>query len=265
VPGTTRINGSSQEADYTYDTSTQKVTRLSVATPFNSNASFVGTYAADGSLTKAVLTSATGTTITVDTANGGVFANGSTASAGLSANKQDAVIAAHPQAFGWDYQTFGIWSTGSGTSSGTAGAASIGAETAGSAIPVTGTGSFTGISGGQYVDSAGNSTIVASNMTATTNFGTRSIAFATTGSSTSTDLQTFTSNPNLDSSGTLTYGAGVNQFSGTLTTAGGGVSNAAMTGSATGKFYGPTAQEIGGTFAVSDGSAGYLGAFGGKR
>jgi hypothetical protein len=38
-----------------------------------------------------------------------------------------------------------------------------------------------------------------------------------------------------------------------------------MTGSATGKFYGPTAQEIGGTFAVSDGSAGYLGAFGGKR
>jgi hypothetical protein len=39
-----------------------------------------------------------------------------------------------------------------------------------------------------------------------------------------------------------------------------------MTGSATGKFYGPTAEEIDGTFAVSGGvTEGYLGAFGGKR
>jgi hypothetical protein len=38
-----------------------------------------------------------------------------------------------------------------------------------------------------------------------------------------------------------------------------------MTGVATGKFYGPTAQEIGGTFAVTGGGASYFGAFGGKR
>ncbi len=266
VPGTTQINGSSQQVSYTYNTGTQKVTGLSAATPFASTASYVGTYAADGSTTKAVLTSAAGTVITVDKANGGTFANDSNSSAGLSANKQDAVIAARPQAFGWDYQTFGVWSTGSGTSSGTAGAASIGAETAGSAIPVTGTGSFTGISGGQYVDSAGNSTIVGSQMTATANFASRSIAFATTNSNTSPDLVTFTSNPNLNTSGTLTYDPGVNKFSGALTTVGGGASNAAMTGNATGKFYGPTAQEIGGTFAVSGGgTTGYLGAFGGKR
>jgi hypothetical protein len=38
-----------------------------------------------------------------------------------------------------------------------------------------------------------------------------------------------------------------------------------MTGNATGNFYGPSAQEIGGTFALTGGGASYLGAFGGKR
>ena len=102
-------------------------------------------------------------------------------------------------------------------------------------------------------------------MTATANFGTRSIAFATTNTRTSTDLITSTSNTNLNSSGTLIYNAWVNQFTGVISTVGGGASNVAMTGTATGKFYGPTAQEIGGTFAVTGGGASYFGAFGGKR
>jgi hypothetical protein len=108
-------------------------------------------------------------------------------------------------------------------------------------------------------------------MTATTNFGTRSIAFSTTNTRTSADLSTSTSNANLNTSGTLTYDSGVNKFSGALTTVGGGDARGTtavtpMTGTATGKFYGPTAQEIGGTFAVSGGgTTGYLGAFGGKR
>jgi len=102
-------------------------------------------------------------------------------------------------------------------------------------------------------------------MTATANFGTRSIAFATSNTATSTDLISSTANSNLNMSGTLTYSAGVNQFTGSVTTVGGGPSNAAMSGTATGKFYGPTAQEIGGTFGLTNGSTGYLGAFGGKR
>ncbi|HET7832182.1 MAG TPA: hypothetical protein VFK88_04380 [Gallionella sp.] len=71
-------------------------------------------------------------------------------------------------------------------------------------------------------------------------------------------------------SGTLSYTAGSNTFTGTVTTANG------MSGNATGRFYGPgiataTANkvagappEIGGTFAVM-GTAGTMqGAFGGK-
>jgi hypothetical protein len=268
VPSTVQINGSSQQVDYTYNTSTNRVTSLSTVTPFTSGATYVGTYDANGLTTKAVLTSAAGTGITVDTANGGfigylaAFPN---IAVGIAANNQDYVLSARPQAYGWDYQSFGVWTTGAGTGSGTVGVASIGAETAGSAIPVSGTATFTGISGGRYVDSLGADFFVGSDMTATTNFGTRSIAFATTNTRTSTDLQTSTSNVNLNTSGTLSYSAGVNQFTGAVTTVGGGASNAAMTGNATGKFYGPTAQEIGGTFAVSGGGAGYLGAFGGKQ
>jgi hypothetical protein len=269
VPSTTQINGSSQQVSYTYNTSTQKVTSLSAVTPFASTANYVGTYAADGSTTKAVLTSAASTTITVDKANGdtiGYLRAFPNIAAGVTANRQDIVLSANPSAYGWDYQTFGVWSSGGGTGNGTAGVASVGAETSGSAIPVSGTGSFTGFSGGRYVDSTGADFYIGSDMTATANFGTRSIAFATTNSRTSTDLSTSSSNPNLNTSGTLTYSAGVNQFTGALTSVGGGVSNAAMTGNATGKFYGPTAQEIGGTFAVSGGgTTGYLGAFGGKR
>lgn len=249
--------------DYTYDTNSNRVTSLSAVTPFTSGASYVGNIDANGDTTKAVFTSATGTSITVDTANGGRFLNAGNFSAGVTANDQDFVLSAIPQAFGWDYQTFGVWTTGQGTASGTAGVATIGAETAGLDIPRTGTGTFTGVSGGAYVDSTGSNTLVSSEMTATANFETRSIAFATT------NTRDFFSNANmsiLNTTGTLNYDAGVNQFTGAVSTVGGGASNAAMTGSATGKFYGPTAQEIGGTFAVSGGgTTGYLGAFGGKR
>jgi hypothetical protein len=254
--------------DYTYNTSTQKVTSLSAATPFASTASYVGTYAADGSTTKAVLTSATGTTITIDTANGGQFLSAGNFAAGVTANDQDFVLSAIPQAFGWDYQTFGVWTTGQGTASGTAGVATVGAETAGLSIPASGTGAFTGVSVGAYVDSTGSNTLVQSEMTSTANFGTRSVAFSTT------NTRDFFSNANLsmlNTSGTLNYDPGVNKFTGAVSTVGGGDARGTtavvpMTGTATGKFYGPTAQEIGGTFAVSGGgTTGYLGAFGGKR
>lgn len=268
VPGTVRIGGASQQADYTYDNNSNRVTSLSAATPFTSGASYVGNIDANGDTTKAVFTSATGTSITVDTANGGRFLNEGNFSAGVTANDQDFVLSAVPRAFGWDYQTFGVWTTGQGTASGTAGVTTIGAETAGLDIPRTGTGTFMGVSGGAYVDSTGSNTLVSSEMTATANFGTRSIAFATT------NTRDFFSNANmsvLNTTGTLNYDAGVNQFTGAVSTVGGGDARGTtavvpMTGSATGKFYGPTAQEIGGTFAVSGGgTTGYLGAFGGKR
>ena len=268
VPGVVQINGSSQQVDYVYNTGTKRVTSISAVTPFDSRASYVGTYDSNGLTTKAALTSAAGTTIAADTAAGGVIsylAAFPNVAVGISANSQDYVLSANPKSYDWDYQTFGVWTTGAGTGSGTVGVASFGVETPSSAIPVSGTVNFVGASGGRYVDSTGVNNFVGSDMSATANFGTRSITFATTNTRTSTDLITSSINTNLNTSGTLSYSAWVNQFTGVISSVGGGASNAAMTGVATGKFYGPTAQEIGGTFAVTGGGAAYFGAFGGKR
>jgi hypothetical protein len=269
VPGSVRINGSSQEATYTFNTGTQRVTSVSGATPFASGATYDATYNANGGFpTKVVFNSATGTNITIDTALGDTFgrlAAFPNVEFGVTADEQSLVLASSAAAYGWDYQAFGVWDTSGGTGSGTVGAVTVGAETAGAAIPLSGTGSFVGVSGGQYVNSSGEPFYTGSDMTATANFGARSIAFATSNTATSTDLTSATANANLNMAGTLSYSAGVNQFTGSVTSVGGGPSNAAMSGTAAGKFYGPTAQEIGGTFGLSNGSTGYLGAFGGKR
>jgi len=268
VPGTVQINGSTQQVEYAYNLVAGKVSSITAVTPFSSGASYVGTYGSDGLTAKAVLTSATGTNITIDTAKGdriGYLAAFPNIAVGITVHGSEAVLSARPQAYGWDYQTFGVWTTGYATGSGTFGVASFGSETVGAAIPVSGTGTFTGFSGGRYVDNIGADFFVGSDMTATTSFGTRSIAYATTNARSSTDLQTSTSNVNLNTTGTLSYSAGVNQFTGAVRSVGGGASNAPMTGNATGNFYGPSAQEIGGTFALTGGGASYLGAFGGKR
>jgi hypothetical protein len=73
----------------------------------------------------------------------------------------------------------------------------------------------------------------------------------------------------MNMTGTLTYAAGTNSISGTVTTPGGtasGITVSALSGSINARFYGPTAQEIGGTFGLTGaGLEVYGGSFGGKR
>lgn len=266
VPGTTRMNGSSQEATYTYNTGTQTVTNVSGATS-PANGTLDLTYGSSGGLpTKVNISSGAGTNISFNTANGdSIGALFSDVDVAVSANGQNYVLTADPTFYGWDYQSFGVWLTGAGTGSGTVGAISAGAETSGSAVPTSGTATYTGVTAGRYVNATGSDFFTYSSMSAAANFAARTLAFSTSSSITSPDLGTFSSNTNLNMSGSLSYSAGSNQFSGTVNTVGGGAGNASMTGTATGKFYGPSAQEIGGTFSVSNGSAAMIGAFGGKR
>ena len=61
--------------------------------------------------------------------------------------------------------------------------------------------------------------------------------------------------------GTLTYSAGSNQFTGAVANSG-----STLSGTATGRFYGPAAQEIGGTFGLTGaGLSAYGGGFGAHR
>ena len=68
--------------------------------------------------------------------------------------------------------------------------------------------------------------------------------------------------PQLDLSGTLSYGPGSARFSGTLANAGG-----TMSGASQGQFYGPAAQELGGVFGLkaATGVETFVGAYGAKR
>jgi hypothetical protein len=57
----------------------------------------------------------------------------------------------------------------------------------------------------------------------------------------------------------MTYAAGSNRFSGNFQ------AGTAMTGTGSGWFYGPAANELGGTFFISGTGGKLIGGFGGKR
>jgi hypothetical protein len=94
------------------------------------------------------------------------------------------------------------------------------------------------------------------------------VSFSASGSTAaSTATGAALANPSiLNIGGVLSYAGGANDFSGpvsSLTVTG---SSPTLSGSARGQFYGPNANEIGGTFALkgASGVEGYLGAFGAK-
>jgi hypothetical protein len=129
------------------------------------------------------------------------------------------------------------------------------------AIPIIGSATYTGIVQGAYLDAAGNASSTFANMTSTANFATRTLGFSTANSVlTSIDLQGNPVNiaiPNLNMSGNLSYAAGSNQFTGSVNATG-------LNGVATGKFFGPAAQEIGGVYSLQGIAGVNTGAFAGQ-
>ena len=175
----------------------------------------------------------------------------------------------------WNYQSFGYWLVTPSATTALAGAVSFGNVTPVTGIPTSGTATYNGSSSGTYVDRSGAVFEHAAQMTSTVDFTARSVAFSTTGTTIS-PLNAASPVPAsaLNVSGNLTITSGANQFTGAVTAPGGtinGVVTPAMTGSATGRFYGPTAQEIGGVFSLkattNPGTSPQtmLGGFGGKR
>ncbi len=255
------ISGDSMQGTYTWNSGTDRLTALTRGSQ-EAGATFTETFNSSGIVQSVRIQTASGTDISFarGTDTFGVLLINNDINAVISADQTRYALAPEPTAMGWEYQSFGVWVTGAGTGSGTYGAASIGAATAGSSVPVTGTATFTGYTGGRYVASDGSYYFTSSNMSAVTDFAARSLAFATTSTAITPDLLTQSAASTLNMTGTLTYSSGSNQFTGNVSTTGG------LTGTATGRFYGPTAQEIGGTFGVTGaGVTTYGGAFGGKR
>lgn len=256
--------GDSQQGTYSWSPGTGKVTAVSIA-PQQSGATFTESFSSSTGLAQTVrFQTASGTDITftrgVDTF--GVLNINSYFWAIISPNlsNQSYAIMADPGQIGWNYQSFGIWTTGAGSGSGTFGAASVGSATPAGSIPTSGTATYSGYAGGRHVASDGTYYYTLAAMSTSANFATRQLSFATPFTEETPDLVSTFDASSLNMSGTLSYAPGSNQFTGSVSTVGG------MTGSATGRFYGPSAEEIGGTFsATGAGLQSYGGAFGGKR
>ncbi len=165
-------------------------------------------------------------------------------------------------ASGLRFSSLGVWDRAdlaTGTINQMA-AISFGGRTLGSDVPTTGTGTYQGFLIGTAIETGGQFGISAG-ATATADFGARSIAFQSTGS-TKTDRATGVTvgDTGYNVTGTLTYSAGSNTLAGNVTSANG------KTGSAAGAFYGPQAAEMGVTFSLSSaGTQPFVGGAGMKR
>lgn len=267
APGTTvRANGLSSET--TYIASGASVTSVSPPSTPTTNTAVDISFDSAGLLNKLVITTPLSST-TLDKAVGAVFGTliGSSGEVGVAVSQDGSKFAVYPYSpttLGWDYQTFGVWETGRGTGNGTAGAVSVGSATLATNLPTSGTATFTGVAGGTYIDASGADYLTKSLVSLTTDFSARSIGFSTTSTvkALTSNLTTGTSDSNLNMSGTLTWTAGINAFSGSVSTVG-----RTLSGNATGRFYGPSATEAGGVFYLvpTSGVESYGGAFGAKR
>ena len=230
---------------------------------------FRETFGADGSVTKASLTTGDGDILVFDSAQGAAFvpiANGF-ATVATNADFSKIAIAVEPIPQGWNYQTYGVWQRSpTQGNQGRVGAISTGNFTPANSIPSTGNATFTGVSSGVYVSPGGfESSLIAADMAMVVNFSSRSAGFATANTVISRDGgQNFSGFSTLDLVGSLQVASGQNLMSGTVSTKASSPAN--LSGDIYGKFYGPSAQEVGGTFGLKGtGVQTYVGGFGGSR
>jgi len=214
-----------------------------------SGATLTTKYDASINPTAISIQSAQGASVAINTALGDTITTAGGIISGASKDNNTNLL----MSTGFEYQSFGIWAAGAG--SGTAGAFSVGSQTAVANIPTSGSASFTGKSFGVYGSSAGIYSTV-SDMAATANFTNRSIVFTT---SNTINNNTKAAASGLNLIGSFAYNAGSAVFSG------GVVSSNGMSGVATGQFYGPAANEIGGTVSLTGNNGVFNGGFGGKR
>ncbi|SEQ29721.1 hypothetical protein SAMN03080615_01096 [Amphritea atlantica] len=251
------IEGQSVESSYVANsTSVTSITDLGT----DSTAKATLTYDSNGNISKLSIATDNGT-VSWDSSSDSFSYSAPTLEV-LSANESNYGVAIVAEDMGWDYQTLGSWVTGMGdiNSAGRIGSISVGSRTDGSAVPTTGSATFVGITSGVYIDSAGTAFFVAGNTSINADFSARSLNFTTFNNNTVNGNTGATGvNSDLNLSGTLTYAAGSNNFSGS-------VNGTGLTGSASGYFYGPSAEEAGGTFALTgSGVENYTGAFGSKQ
>lgn len=174
-----------------------------------------------------------------------------------SSDLEDFVFLFDPRSDEFDHQTFGVWQTNAISGSGRVGAGVFGTPTLLDGVPDGGSlrATFEGASTG-WVEEGGVLGIAIGDLEAQTDFDT--MDFVISGTQVVFFNGSSVPDARLDVSGELSVSRG--GFTGPIA----GTSSA-IQGSVEGQFYGPTANEMGGTFAASDSSITYFGSFGAAR
>lgn len=240
---TTTLDGQSISADYEPDSITS-VTAGPASTTLTTR---------DGQVVAVSLTAPnTNTNIAFDASNGDTIEQDASAVVATSSTG-DAELAL---ANGYQHQTFGVWIDGPPGGSGTVGAGSFGRIKT-TTLPTGTTATYRGTSAG-YLQQGTDRYLTRSDITVTTDF-------ATTAAINSTNTQASSVNGSLGNSEdydfTATGTVGVSGFTAPITKTDG----TDLAGQADGQFYGPTAEEVGGTFALQGSDGQYLGAFGARQ
>ena len=182
----------------------------------------------------------------------------------ISFDNDTQIVLHDPSAAGWTYQTFAHYTVPEKTPhKGYQGYQSLGDETAFATLPAQGTATYTGISTA-YVVIDNNNRQLTSNVMAIVDFGLKGVRFETSNSHFHTlenDKRVSKADKNYDFKGTASWKDG-NLFSGKVSTA-----DDKLSGNLNGKFYGPNAAEIGGTYGLKnkDATEHLIGGYGAKR
>lgn len=192
-----------------------------------------------------------GADITIDEDNGGEFTHSGIAISGESGSgSSQVVVLVDPDAAGLDYQTFAYWAK-AGSSPGM-GVGSFGARTGAANMPSGTTATYSGDSIG-YVDGATGDYITEANVAATTDFRDVTVVSA------NTRVFDALTGIYLGTAGDLdfvTTGAiDQDRFAATIR-------EPDLNGRLDGRFYGPGAEELGGTFEAEGSRGTYIGSFG---
>ncbi|WP_425093292.1 transferrin-binding protein-like solute binding protein [Tropicimonas sp. S265A] len=176
-----------------------------------------------------------------------------------SQDGREFAVIVNPEAVGFEHQSLGAWGNTIAVSNGTLGVASYGDTTPSASIPAEGTSaSYSGLSLG-FAEVGGTSFATESGVQVNTpDF--KSVTMVSTG--------TIGSPLNAGSSGAVDLSSSLD-FGSTGTISGNGfqttINTTGLTGSVDGRFYGPDAEEVGGTFRATGSGINYFGAFGANQ
>lgn len=167
-------------------------------------------------------------------------------------------------AAGYSYISYGAWAGRTlfdppSPSSGSKNSFRVGSLASPNSLPTNGSATYVGTSTGYFSIDDNRVQAVTADIVLVVDYGTRSITYQARNSQEASAIAA------LDISGSLGFNSGSSDFFGTLT--GTEAFFGLLTGSATGSFYGPSGQELSGTFVLSvpNRLSQYVVSFGAKR